>query len=100
MGLYSRIVGEESPKIPVHQFMALLSERPRGAITREEIISLLSLDVGESIELDDILDKSDALATDRRFEFARMMHDIMLLSESGLKYMTSTDFYDRINTFV
>lgn len=100
MSLYERLVGSEEPGIPVHQFMAAIAERERGELTRQDIIDMFSIETGDLDELDDVLDKDDSLTAERSFEFGRMLHDSLLLSESKLHYTTSTDFYARIDAFV
>jgi len=100
MSLYAKLVGTDPTKrVAVHNFMAAIAERHRGILTRDDIILMFNLEVADHLELDEILDKSDALAADRRFEFSRMIHDILLLSESGLAFTTSEDFYSRIEAF-
>lgn len=50
MALYPRLIGSSGPKIPVHQFMALLAEVEKGKITSEAAIGILNLDAGEQAE--------------------------------------------------
>jgi len=100
MSLYDRLVGSQDPSIAVHQFMAAISERERGELTRQDIIDIFEIETGDLPELDDILDKDDSLTADRSFEFGRMLHDSLLLSESHQHYTTSTEFYARIDAFV
>ena len=102
MSLYHRLACdcEMDHKISVHQFMAAVSERGRGVLDREDLIAMFDLEIEDHTELDDILDKHDSLAAARKFEFGRMIHDITLLNESGLKYTTSNDFFTRVADFV
>ncbi len=97
--LYEKLTGQEDPRVPVHQFMAVVAERHRGALTREDIISIFLLAAEDLTDLDEILDKADSLAADRVFEFGRLLHDILLLSESGLAYGDRTTFFDRVASF-
>lgn len=101
MGLYEKLVGSDPQdvSIPVHQFMAAVAERDRGVLDRQDLIDTFNIETADLEELDTILDKADSLAADRQFEFGRMLHDILLLSEAGLTYTTSTDFYTRIDDF-
>ena len=102
MSLYEKLVGTDpnDVKIPCHQFMAAISERDRAVMTRQDVIDCFELETEDLVELDQILDKVDGLTADRQFEFGRMLHDILLLSEEGLTYTTSTEFFDRIDDFV
>lgn len=101
MGLYEKLVGSDPQdvSIPVHQFMAAVAERDRGVLNRQDLIDTFNIETADLEELDTILDKADSLAADRQFEFGRMLHDILLLSEAGLTYTTSSDFYTRIDDF-
>ena len=101
MSLYHRLACdcEDSHKIPVHQFMAAVSERGRGVLDREDLIAMFDLEIADHTELDDILDKHDSLATARKFEFARMIHDITLLNEEELHYTTANEFFSRVADF-
>lgn len=60
MGLYERLIGgtpEGEPKIPVHQFMALLSEVEKGKITAGNAASIVALDAGEQTEANTLISK-------------------------------------------
>lgn len=97
MALYARLIGTEEPKIGVHQFMAAISELIRGEATRAEIISMFGLRLEDETDLDLLINKGAALNAGDRFEFARVIHDTLLLAEEGLKYTTEADFRARIN---
>lgn len=51
MSLYTRLIGLESPKIPVHQFMAALGEIERGKLTEGNVSAAFGLSAGEQTEL-------------------------------------------------
>lgn len=55
MSLYTRLLGQNGVKLPVHQFMAALGEAERGKITEGQIASALNLDAGEQTELSALL---------------------------------------------
>lgn len=50
MSLYTRLLGLDEPKIPVHQFMAMLGEFERGKISGVQIASALGLSPAEETE--------------------------------------------------
>ena len=99
MALYERLVlsSETEPKIPVHQFMAAIAEAVRGQVTRAQIITAFELRVEDETDLDFLITKVGTLAVGEKFEFTRVLHDILLLAERGLAYNTRTSFVDRIN---
>lgn len=78
MALYERLVGFENPKIPVHQFMALLAERRRGQVTNQQVVDALGLDPAERTELLALVTRvqADTLT-------AIEIHDVLMLAEAG-----------------
>jgi len=99
MALYERLVlpSAADPKIPVHQFMAAVAEAVRGQVTRAQIIAAFGLRVEDETDLDFLITKVGTLVVAEKFEFTRVLHDILLLAETGLAYNTRTSFTDRIN---
>jgi hypothetical protein len=61
MALYPRLIGgalpENEPKIPCHQFMALLAEVEKGKITAGNAAAMIGLDAGEITEADALIAK-------------------------------------------
>lgn len=51
MALYERLMGIETPKIPVHDFYSMLAERKRGQVTNAQVIAAFSLSASEQVEL-------------------------------------------------
>jgi hypothetical protein len=79
MALLDRVLGTEEPKIPIHQFMAALAEYKRGEVTKQNVVDSFSLSAGESTALQTWLDSLDIDAINRA-----MIHDVLLLGETGL----------------
>lgn len=50
MALYERLVGTESPKIPVHAWMAALGEVQRGKMTAQQVYDAFALSAGEQTQ--------------------------------------------------
>lgn len=99
MALYERLVlpDASNEKIAVHQFMAAVSEAVRGQVTRAQIITAFGLRVEDEADLDFLITKVGTLAVGERFEFGRVLHDVLMLAESGLAYTDRTSFVARIN---
>ncbi len=99
MALYERLVlpTTADPKIPVHQFMAAVAEAVRGQVTRAQIITAFGLRVEDEADLDFLITKVGTLAVAEKFEFTRVLHDILLLGETGLAYNTRALFTARVN---
>ena len=89
MSLLDRLLGNEDPKLPVHQFMAALAEYKRGAITKQNVIDAFLLSVPEGTSLQTFLTKLDSDTIDRAF-----IHDVLLLGEAG--YYTKSQVQTRL----
>ncbi len=101
MSLFSRLtdpVGGEV-KIPAHQFMAAMSELVRGEFTRSDIETMFNMTPAERTQFDNFINKASSVPASRRFEFGRLIHDMLLLAELKLAYTTQTDFIARLNRF-
>lgn len=57
MGLYERLTGEQSPRIPVHVMQALLGEMERGKLTAGQAATTLGLSPAEETEAATLLAK-------------------------------------------
>ena len=101
MSLFSRLVKPIEPevKIPCHQFMAALSELGRGEFTRTDIEVMFSMTPDEVTEFDTFINKVASVPPGKRFEFARVIHDMLLLAERKLAYTVKADFVARMNRF-
>ncbi len=78
MGLIHRLEGSESPKVPVHQFMAALGEYKRGAASQAQIVAAFNLSEAEETQLEVYLSNLDTDAINRQ-----LIHDVLLLLERG-----------------
>lgn len=101
MSLFSRLTkpaaGED--KIPAHQFMAAMAELGRGEFTRADIETMFNMTVDEKADFDAFITKAAAIPAARRFEFGRLIHDMLLLAELELAYTTQSAFMTRLNAF-
>jgi hypothetical protein len=88
MLILDRLIGNQKPKIPIHGFMALLSEYKRGQITKNEIVSILNLNNIEQNELKNFFNDVNNINRD-------MLHDVLILGELG--YYTKDKIIDRLN---
>lgn len=85
-GIYERITAsdEGDDKIAVHTFSTALRELSRGAVTKQQVVNEFSLDSAAEAELDAIIDKYLALATDlEKADFLVKIHDVFVLVEAG-----------------
>ena len=101
MGLFERLLGtdrEIDPKIPVHNFMAALAEFQRGAITKATVETMFGIRPQDQADFDLVFLKGPALVAGDRFEFSRVLHDILLLGESGLIYTKPIEVRNRITS--
>lgn len=96
MALIDRLIGSETPKIPVHQFYSALIEWNGGATTRANIVAYFGLSSGDENDLDWLAGKFQA-SSDKR-EFADRLHGIFMLAEANYTgYTTQTEIVSIIN---
>lgn len=96
MGLLNQLIGEELPKLPVHQFWASLQEVSHGELTIAQVKSYFQLSQESSNDLDWLVGKYQA-STDKP-EFLRIIHVIFMLAETSAPgYSNQTDLVARIN---
>lgn len=95
MGLLTRLVAPlpGEAKLPVHQFMAALSEFKRGApnVTLQSIVTGFGLSAGEATELQTFLSNLLLGLID-----AQQLHEVLLMGEMGL--YTVSDCSSRLVT--
>ena len=90
--------GETEPNIPVHAFMAAVTDYVAGYTTRNQIIGVWTLDAEAQADLNKFCDALDALGTKlNKIAFALELDAVMLLAEAGMKYTTKADFKTRLN---
>lgn len=78
MGLFERLMGLEEPKIPVHQFQAMMAERSRGKVTDEQIIDAFNLSAAEQVEMGKTRDRTLAPVSPL---MTSEVDDVLLLAE-------------------
>jgi hypothetical protein len=89
VGLYDRLIGTESPKIPVHQFQATLGEfarnRMNGAQAQAaiEFVSGAPLDQTATAEAQTLLGTVSGSATARLARVTEIDH-VLMLAEVGV----------------
>ena len=91
MALFARLVGSEEPKLPVHQFMAALSELARGQMTRAEIVTAFDLTVAEDADLGLVIQRAQQeLTVTARLLWLHELEQVLILAEGGLRYTTAS----------
>jgi hypothetical protein len=91
MGLYERLCGEEEPKLPVHQFYAVVAEVQRGQITAATGALALGLDAAEQVEVGVLV----ARVTGGFLTHAEV-EQVLMLGEFQLVYTTAADVKARL----
>lgn len=86
MGLYEKILGLETPQVPVHAFQAAVNEVRAGKLTANQVRTAFGLTVAERDEAAALV----ALVTAGTLT-AKEVDDVLLLANSGL-------FYNTVNT--
>jgi len=84
MGLYERLMGDEQPKIPVHQFTAAVAEKKRLKITTQQVIDAFGLSAGEQTEVATLFTAVDGVLLTRE-----MVIDVLNLAERKLAGYTT-----------
>lgn len=99
--LVERLIGigitDTFTKIPVHQFMAALSEIGYGYATRAQVVAAFNITSVQESDLDWFINKLSPMNQLSRMACLEEVHNVMMLAESGLKYTDRTSFVNRIN---
>lgn len=86
MALVERLMGDESPKIPVHDFFAACHELAEGQLTAAQIKSFLSMNTAAANEFDALIalapTGSTALAIAQRAMYINRVHAVFTLAEN------------------
>lgn len=99
MSLLAKLTGEESPKLPVHQFYAALQEMADGAQTKSGIMAAFGLVTATSdeSELDFLIAHFQDSANKERW--LSRIHGLLVLAESGyFDYKTKSILSARIQS--
>lgn len=87
MALVERLMGLESPKIPVHDFFAAAQEIVSGRLTAAQVKTALSLDTAASTEFDTLAATAptgtSATALANKALWVHSMHAVFILAEAG-----------------
>lgn len=76
MPLYDRLMGFAQPKLPVHQFMAMVAEVVRGHVTQQQAIDAFTLATDEITDTTTLAQRvTSAALTEQE------VHDVLLLAE-------------------
>lgn len=90
MALVERLMGDSSPKIPVHDFFAACNELSVGRLTAAQIKNFLGMDAAAAAEFDALIalapTGSTALAIANRAMYISGVHSVFILAEN--KYPT------------
>lgn len=86
MALVERLMGDEEPKIPVHDFFAAQSEIIAGRLTVAQVKNALNMDAAAQAEYDALIalapTGTTALATALKQQYINSIHGIFILAES------------------
>jgi len=92
VSLYTRLIGIEKPRVPVHVFYALAHEVQRGEITGLQAKNFLGLSNGEATEANAIIARVTG-----GFLTAEAVHQILMIAErQGGLYDTETTLKARL----
>jgi hypothetical protein len=87
MALVERLMGLESPKIPVHDFMAAAQEIVAGRLTIAQVKTALNLDAAAQAEFDTLAATAPtgttATALANKALWVHSMHAVFVLAEGG-----------------
>jgi len=89
MALYDRLVANTSnTKIPIHTFMAVVSEVVRGQMTIAEVETALAIPSNDAdwVALQAKVNGSGSMAN--RLLFLHELEQVLIVGESGIKYTT------------
>jgi hypothetical protein len=85
MALVERLMGLETPKIPVHKFFAAQSELDAGVITVAQIKNFLNMDASAASEYDALIATAPTGTTTAqqfsRSRYIQKVHSVFLLAE-------------------
>lgn len=84
MGIYERLLGLEDPKIPVHAFYSMVTERRRARVTQQQVIDAFGLSAGEQTELTTLVNRIAANKIT-----GPEVHEVLMLAESALAPYTT-----------
>lgn len=84
-------MGVETPRIPVHEFMAMVSEFQRGKIVALDIANAFALSVSE---------RTEALSLNTQLIASGMsiveLHEVLLLASANIFYTTPQSLKTRL----
>jgi hypothetical protein len=84
MPLYDRLMGLAQPKLPVHQFMAMVAERVRNDVTTQQVTDAFALAPDEVTDATTLTQRvTQALLTKDE------VHDVLLLAEAAIPPYTT-----------
>jgi hypothetical protein len=101
MALVERLMALETPKIPVHHFFSANAERIGGALTREQVIAMFSMDAASTTEYDAMAALApvgtNATALAQKALWIEKIHAILMLSEGRYSgYSTAAEVRTKI----
>jgi hypothetical protein len=76
MPLYERLMGLDDPKLPVHQFMAMVGERVRNQVTTQQVVDAFALSPDEVTDATTLTQRVTSAALNKD-----EVHDVLLLAE-------------------
>jgi hypothetical protein len=98
MALFDRLTAHDDTKIPVHTFMACVSELIRGTMTTAEIETALSIPSDDQHWLG-LQTKVGSIGggAANKLLFTHELEQVLILAESGIKYTTAAAARTRLS---
>ena len=95
--LFDRLFVVQTNKIPVHAFIAAITDYIAGETTKNQIINVWELDAEAQADLNAMCTNIDGLSSKaEKIIHALEIDSTMLLCEAGLKYMTKSALKTRL----
>lgn len=97
--LFERLYPDDSgtENIPVHIFFAVVIDYMAGETTRQQIINYWQLDAEAQSDLNALCNHIDGLTgVLNKLVFTEELHAVMMMAETGAKYVTKAAFRDRL----
>jgi hypothetical protein len=101
VSIYDRVLGVEKPRIPVHQFQAILAEFARGRLTGAQAQAAVEQISGEPLDQAEVAEAQTLLATftgsaTAKLARAKEVDDVLLLASMLVQYDTSASLKARL----
>lgn len=95
MSLYTRLLGLDEPRIPVHGFTASVAERARGQATAADVNAAWGLAAAEQTELETLYLRFTTGVQANRLT-REIFEDVLMLGEMRKAYFTEAGLKTRL----